>query len=411
MEGNIFDPLQDQPGQHAPQPMLVTPEVLAQFIENSQRQFAEELRANREEARRSAEQNQQALHAVTARIEQLQTENNMTERLSTGEGPAQTNPFIDTRPARSNNDEEDIYDDDELEEAAPARRKPLPWPKKFDGTRRKFNSFEAQMLHKLKRDTIFVGNAADKFYAIFENLEGDARKLAEPYYTTGGPNGAQNPDKFMEYLASHYKDQNTKKRAAQELLDVKQGPRQRFSPFFSEWERVLAEAGGTLWPDEAKLTILEGAINLRLQGALVSVEMPTDYHKWIKEALSVSGRIEGYHQRRNGLFPAHSQGSQNQPSKPPKKDKDGDTPMTGVNAAGAVPKRRAPWLSEAELARRKSAGLCFRCGDKDCFRAKKCGLLPAVKPDNQRQNSVRAVTVTEDDGLLIDLDIDDEEKE
>lgn len=127
-----------------------------------------------------------------------------------------------------------------------SRRKPLPWPEKFAGERQKYPAWEAAMLHKLSRDSNFIGNHQDKFYAVHERLEGTAQKTGIPFYTQGGPRKDYDPIEYIRYLRGHFFDSNRSKKASQELRALKQLPNQRFANFYSIWEQTLAEAGGTL---------------------------------------------------------------------------------------------------------------------------------------------------------------------
>ena len=44
-----------------------------------------------------------------------------------------------------------------------------------------------------------------------------------------------------------------------------------------DFEKTLAEVGGTDWADQAKLAFLEGALNDQLTRSLISVTISTDY--------------------------------------------------------------------------------------------------------------------------------------
>lgn len=273
-----------------------------------------------------------------------------------------------------------------------ALRKQAPWPDKFSGERAKFPSWRTSMEHKLRRDTAFIGTEEDKFFAIYERLEGTAQRTADPYFRAGGPQGDYNPTAFLDFLSSHYDDPNRPRRAAQELRAYRQKGTQPFTSFFSVWERLLAEAGGAIWPDEAKLVILEGAINYQLAQALVPVTMPHDYQGWVRKAMEVSAKLDGLSNHRA----APARGPTVRPPATPTRgavnvqDSDGDTPMAGVSTidARAAPRRRAKWVTQEEMDRRRAEGRCLRCGKSDC-RINRCPLAPARRP------TIRVQTVAE----------------
>jgi hypothetical protein len=277
-----------------------------------------------------------------------------------------------------------------------ARRKPLPWPEKFGGDRTKFPAWKAAMEHKLNRDAPFIGDGADQFYAIWERLEGTAQRTMEPYFVAGGTLGDRSPRLFLETISSHFLDQNRGRRAGQELRQLRQGADQRFVNFYAQFERLMAEAGGSSWPDNAKLHLIEGAINTRLQRALVARDAAPDYQTWVSTAMLVSARLEALDKRRgSGAPPATT-------LVPKTQDGDGDTPMTGVNTSGARPERaqRAKWVSTEERDKRRREGSCLRCG-RNGHRIASCKLAPARNPRSTgvqaaSTNTAEERTMTED---------------
>ena len=184
------------------------------------------------------------------------------------------------------------------------------------------------MEYKLNRDEVFIGDKRDLFYAIYSRLDGAAAKQVESYFTIGGIDRNYDPVAFIAFLKDLYLDLNRPVRAARELYNIRQKPDERFTTFFTRFERTLADAGGALWQDGAKLVLLQGAINERLDRELIPVAMPTHFQDWVQRASEVAAKIEIHNAR---SYPTRYQGTTT--SKPrASKDDDGDIKMTGVNA-------------------------------------------------------------------------------
>ena len=266
---------------------------------------------------------------------------------------------------------------------AATKRKPLPWPEKFKGDRLRYPAWETAMQHKLNRDAGFIGGPEDQFYAIWERLEGTAQKTVEPFFIAGGIANTRNPADFFLVLRNHFLDVNRSKLAGQELRQLKQSPNQKFTTFYATFERTLAEAGGALWPDKAKLTLLEGAVNYKLQKALVTRDVPETYNDWVSMAMTVSTRLDNLERNATGYTGGNRKGAADSDDK--QVDQEGDTQMTGVHASSSRAetrkKARAKWATPEERERRRTEGRCLRCGAANC-RIARCKYAPAVPPSS-----------------------------
>ncbi|KAK2728507.1 pol-like protein [Colletotrichum kahawae] len=89
------------------------------------------------------------------------------------------------------------------------------------------------------------------------------------FYAAGGPGGLYNPQEFLSYLDRTYKDSNVYDQAASTLRTLRQREDQALASFLPRFERILAEAGGADWPSRAKITLLEGALSVKLRKALI----------------------------------------------------------------------------------------------------------------------------------------------
>lgn len=118
---------------------------------------------------------------------------------------------------------------------------------------------------------------------------------------------------------------------------------------------------------------------------------------------------------------AKAQRNRHLPAAPPQKpraaDREGDTPMSGVNRTGTVPRQggrggkggsnsrgrtagggqRAEWVSEHTRRERRAKGKCLRCGSAEHF-IRECYLRPAQQPVGVRHLDTSELSDEEESG-------------
>ncbi|KAE9572331.1 hypothetical protein CGMCC3_g11721 [Colletotrichum fructicola] len=250
---------------------------------------------------------------------------------------------------------------------AEGRRKPLPNPPKFTGRRKDYPAWSQQMRDKISLDARLMGSNAEIWYYINSRLDVDPQQVVATFYAAGGPGGEREPSEFMRYLDRTYKDPSATSRAAAMLRTIRQRDDQSLASFLPRYERILSEAGGASWADQAKITLLEGALSTRLQQALVTVDLPVDnYHGWLMRVQDVAARLERLPAitRRSSLYRPRA------PEASKHRDDDGDVVMTGVSRArnkkGALePQRRRRYSSSSESEGseqpQKDSRRCYNC--------------------------------------------------
>jgi hypothetical protein len=285
--------------------------------------------------------------------------------------------------------------------APQVQKKALKWPDEFDGNRSKFRGWKQEIEDKLDMDGDLIGPWKAQWYGINQCLGEKPRRVVATFYASGGPQGDHNPEAFLSYLESSYGDPNQASKAATKLRTLKQSDHQTFATFLPTFEQTLAEAGGFSWPDTAKLTMLDSAINDNLRRALVSVDLPDVYSEWVQQVMKVSYKLEALtpRQRTGGRYPAG--GSQTQTRAPtPQHDAEGDTKMTGVNQTSTTAKnknkQRARWVSDEEMRKRRQEGRCYRCG-ANTHHYGKCPYLPPIKPGVSSASAAKPVPEVEPD--------------
>jgi len=273
------------------------------------------------------------------------------------------------------------------------KRKPLPNPSEFKGDRSKFPDWETEMVMKLNADHEFIGAPRDQFYFIYQCLGGAARNTMAPYFREGGPNKDYNPQDFMQHLKDHYTDPNAVARATQELFSIRQGTNESFASFISRFERQIAEAQATTWPDSAKLGSLLQAITPRLRAVLATSRLPTDnFRNWAAEAAVVAGIMERLPTSAGGLGLADKHTWGGARARGTTTDTDGDTKMTGIQASGTqAGRKRAVWVSEDVRDHRRRNNECIRCG-KPGHHIARCRLGPAIPPKRQGNTNIKTAS-------------------
>jgi hypothetical protein len=244
--------------------------------------------------------------------------------------------------------------------------------------------------------------------------------MAAAYYENGGPGGARNPTEFLRYLTSTYEDPNTQRSARGRLARLKQGDRESFAAFLPKFERELADSGGSTWPNDVKIDHLERCLNGELAELLYGQRgMPTEYLAYVRELQDLGANLD----RKRYQAPKSKQGRNLsfdwQPTKQ-QKDKRNATPSGDTmdweptKISRVIQKqnkelrgKRAKWVDQEELDRRRKDGRCFRCGRTGCNVAE-CPLLPAKRPSQtarvqaKRTKPVLDAVVDEDDGVTDD---------
>lgn len=244
------------------------------------------------------------------------------------------------------------------------RRKPLPDPPKFTGIRKEYAAWSQQMRSKISLDAYFYPDRRSVWYLINACLGTGPQQVVSTFYAAGGPGGSYDSAAFMEYLDRTYKDSNLQSRAANNLRTLRQGESQSLASFLPKFEQALADSGGAAWPDSAKITYLEGALNSRLQHSLVAADLPDDYHGWLRKVQDVAGRLQRVTSAHRGNAVTTSVTSQE-----PLRDQDGDQPITGVNRINkAAKKQRLRNDSVSSTETYTETRMCFGCGKKGHLR-------------------------------------------
>lgn len=209
---------------------------------------------------------------------------------------------------------------------------------------------------------------------------------------------------FLRYLSLTYEGRNIAQHALNNLDSMAQGKNEPFAAFYPKFERELADAGGAIWADDVRVNYLRKTLN-EMKDRLVSMlHLPKDYLGFIQELHDLGANIDArrtlerrtikklhHHSLQQSSPSAQTALNVKHPNTSPPHAASPDTMDWGPTRINrAIQKqnkepagKRAKWVSEEEVQRRRREGLCTRCGRKGCW-SSKCPLLPPRHPDQTR---------------------------
>lgn len=306
-------------------------------------------------------------------------------------------------------------------------------PERFNGDRADFQAFLSAMNGKLSVDMQCHSDFV-RYEYYKSRLQGEparnvttwerAQKLAGKWHKE-----ESKVDAIIARLKVTYENRDEQRKALNQLKTLSQGT-YSFRAYYAKYEKLIVEAGGWEWAPEIKKQYLENGLSRELRMAMVSVEEPANIDEYISVLHSTAIKLEyaqGKHTGRTSRVPA------SQPSHTTTADKMDWEPTaaqiatalaaiqasqassksfsrsarhtTKVAATTTQPsktksslstKKRAVWVTQAEMDRRKKEGLCLRCG-KDGHVIRGCSLLAAINPNKDKDVKVHFVTDTADE--------------
>jgi hypothetical protein len=140
---------------------------------------------------------------------------------------------------------------------APARQI-LPVLASFDGTRTKYRNWRAMLFAKIQVDGIRMGGTRGQIASILMALEGQAQYVCSTQLNALLGDATSTVGHVIEYMDRVYDDPQEQQRAADALTRLKQGS-DAFETFYAEFERLLALAKGSNWPENIKMQYLRSA--------------------------------------------------------------------------------------------------------------------------------------------------------
>ena len=171
--------------------------------------------------------------------------------------------------------------------------------------------------------------------------------------------------------------------------------------YFTEYRKLVLEAGGSNWPDEIKKSYLEAGLSLELQRCMIGRNVSNkSFESYCSELKQASDQLEAFNlrnkhrstwQSKNNVLP--NQGT-------PRAVKEDAMDWEPTTRSQQSQGRRAKWVDKETLDYRRSLGFCLRCGNAG-HRVLNCPLLPPQKPMSLKANVNVTKAAAEDlDGLI-----------
>lgn len=126
------------------------------------------------------------------------------------------------------------------------------------------------MKNKLCVDGKGIGDGTDQFAYIYARLGEVPQQKTIAYVEAGGKGGNSDPEQYLRYLEECYGDPREQARALDKLRrSFRQKDNESFATRIPRFEKELADSGGATWPEEVRISYLEGALGQELRLATV----------------------------------------------------------------------------------------------------------------------------------------------
>lgn len=235
-----------------------------------------------------------------------------------------------------------------------------------DEDRSQYPAFEASLRAKLATDGAAIGNETARMWYAFGRLSGRAAVRILPWMETYSVRPAEfTLESLYTHMRTAFRDHELEKKAQRKLGYMKQGNR-GFADFLSEFDQTLLEARGHEWDDVVKKNYLQQGLSAELAKCMITVPEADEYGSYCQQLREVADKLASYTRRTARIT---------QPNQPPRAArpsmnslrKASPTPPRDPNAMDWEPhnnrsQRRAKWVSDDEMERRRRERLCLRCG-------------------------------------------------
>jgi hypothetical protein len=261
-----------------------------------------------------------------------------------------------------------------------------PHPEKFTGEDESlYPIFRGILESKLRADAQAIGGTYEMVWYAFGRLTSTASKRIFPWiqHTQNGPDFTV--DNLFKQMDLAFLDLEKQSKAVAKINTIKQKSRP-FREFLQEFDQTLMEANGWGWQEEVKKGLLKAALAGEVKRELVGRDVPVTYSAYVAQIRKITDDLNEWkdEQKLRSRFQKHPLAAPQQEAASQPMDWE-PTPTapaaaTRTGRSGDQNKPRAKWVSQQEMARRKEANLCLRCGSGDHYIGQ-CHLGPAKKPD------------------------------
>ncbi|RKF74222.1 hypothetical protein GcM3_090017, partial [Golovinomyces cichoracearum] len=285
----------------------------------------------------------------------------------------------------------------QIEVAENRPRNSQPHPEKFSGIdNSQYPQFRSLIEEKLRIDANAIGNEEERVWYGYGRLTDVSLRRIHPWIEFAKGKEQFTFAEFLDWLDKEFGDPEKITKAINKLNSIRQGNRS-FREFLQDFEQTLLEAQAWEWTDDAKKGYLRTGLNMDLIDRLVSQVEPRRYDDFVSQLRIASDKLEALkawdsrRERNCGTVAQSSYGLE------PQEDVDHmdwePTPSVNVSAAqrkfkgkmNHKPRARATCVSQEEIGRRISEGLCIRCGGQQHI-IKGSSLLLPLNPNRHNWN-------------------------
>ena len=264
------------------------------------------------------------------------------------------------------------------------RRKELSELDEFKGEKQMLQPWLIQAKEKLSIDLASKSERIRVAY-LAGRLREDAQKKMAPWLETCE---AQNKtvEEFYRQLELLYGDPMKARRAHRELEEMRMGKRS-FADHYALWQAKLIEANGMAWADTVKRGYLMRTLTSELRDAMASAVALGSLDRF-DQLVAALHRVDEQRAENKGYDrlnrpPFTQQSSQFSVTSPNLESDAMDWEPTPAQVAPARTsngaRRRAKFVNNEEMAKRRKNGWCLRCGDST-HRIRDCPYLPPRRP-------------------------------
>jgi hypothetical protein len=267
----------------------------------------------------------------------------------------------------------------------------------YHGERDKLEPWIGQATAKINTDYMGCSDAV-KFEVVANRLRNKALLQMSAWLAAERKGGTQSFKKLIKQLRTVFGDPHRKERALRDLAALRQ-TNKSFTEYFVRFQTLLAEAGGNQWDDMIKKSYLERGISVELSSRMIGcTSLSQSFEEFVSKLQLVSDQLEAHNARAQAsnwhrTLPVTPATITPVAASAPALDVMEWEPTSSARPATARPTTvksgaRAKWVAKEELDRRRSAGLCLRCGASG-HRIKECPYQPARRPEAKAAASVK----------------------
>jgi hypothetical protein len=275
----------------------------------------------------------------------------------------------------------------------------------FDGSDYSlYPQFESALQAKFAIETVSFASEAAMVWWALGKLKDKAARVMNPWTEAykADPTGFTVQNMFAQ-MKVQFGDTERRKKALQQLQHLRQSNRP-FEELLADFNRLLLEAGGHGWDDALKIGMLRAALNLGMKDRMVAVVEAEDYNTYCQQVKGIADKLESLQKiKRFSRYPhgprptvrAEQQASPSA-SQPANDTMEWEPTHTRLQDKGK--RRRAKWVSQEEMDRRRKERRCLRCGATG-HEVRTCVYLPAKRPDTPPKVSAVAPMLEDDEPM------------